>query len=77
MITNFIHQLEKELRIPRGSIAPETQLTTIPQLDSMGKVELLVLVDSEYGVHLEPQHLDRCATVDDLFRLVERPGRAS
>ena len=76
-MTTFIGRVEQELNIARGTLVPETPLAGIPQMDSLGRVTLLVMMDSEYGVYVEPQQIDGCETVADLFGLVDRKSAAA
>jgi acyl carrier protein len=76
-MTGFIGRVEAELNIPRGTLAPETPLAGIPQLDSLGRVTLLVMLDTEYGTYVEPQQIDGCETVADLYGLVDRQSAAA
>lgn len=77
MLSTFIERVENELNIARGSLAPDTPLESIRELDSLGRVTLLVMMDASYGVYVEPQQIDACANVGDLFGLVERKAKAA
>lgn len=76
-MTNFIGRVEQELNIAPGTLAAETPIAGIPQMDSLGRVTLLVMLDSEYGTYVEPQHIDACETVADLYALVDRKSAAA
>lgn len=55
---------------------PETPLTELP-LDSLDVVELLCLVDDEFGVRLEQQAFDESRTVGELADRIRSVGRGS
>lgn len=67
MIDEFVREFEACLEISQGSIAPETVLAEVDKFDSMGRLSVMAMADSKFGVILDADTLDACVTVGDLF----------
>ncbi len=70
ILESFAREVEEALQIPPGTITPDTLLSEIPKLDSMGRLVLTVMFDSRFGFVLEPEHLNNCNTFRDLYEFV-------
>ena len=70
MIQEFIRNIEHELEIRAGTLTPETKLNTMPQMDSMGTLTLMLMIDTTYGFTIEPEQMSACETVRDLYEYV-------
>jgi len=57
--------------VPISRVTPEARLTSDLDLDSLGRVELLGVIEEELGVYLDESVLDPDATVAELAALVE------
>jgi acyl carrier protein len=53
-------------------LSPDALLTDLPGWDSMGKMELLAMLDDEFNVTLEFGLLAQLATVADILALVDQ-----
>jgi acyl carrier protein len=69
MIDEFISRVEDALEVSSGTLTPETRLESIEEFDSMGRLSVMAMVDSEYGVVLTGAQLEECQTVGDLYNL--------
>jgi long-chain acyl-CoA synthetase len=56
--------------VPDERIWPEAQLSADVGLDSLGRVDLLGVIEEEMGVYIDDAALDPAATVADLERMV-------
>ena len=66
----FISRMEQDLEIPAGRIGPTSRIKEVPEMDSMGILSVMTMVDSEYGIVLKPDDIARCETVGDLWEAV-------
>ena len=67
----FLVEMEQALGAPAGRLAPETELRTLAEWDSMGQMGLLTLLDASFQVSLPPGALSRCVRVADVLALVD------
>ena len=56
--------------VPSESMIPECEFRALEKWDSLTLVELLAMLDKDYGVTVDVGQLDRCKTVSDIFNLV-------
>jgi acyl carrier protein len=70
-LSHFIATLEIELGQEPGTLSPEEELSAIADLDSIGRLSLIALCDSQFGFVLKVPDLDACRTVAELHALVE------
>lgn len=71
-MNSFISQFESVLDgVEAGSITAGTDFTKLPQWDSIALLNLLAMLDGDYGVQLNGQEVRACRDVGELFRLVE------
>lgn len=59
--------LEDMLELDSDSLAPETELASIVEYDSMAKLSLIVLMDDEFGKRLSGEHILKFKTVKDIL----------
>jgi len=76
MVEDFAHEVEKSLDKAAGSITPDTPLSGIPELDSLGRLSVMAMVDSIYHVTLAADMFDTCKTVRDLHVAVSTRKQA-
>jgi acyl carrier protein len=69
--TEFIEKLAQELSIAPGELAIDAELSSISSWDSLGKMGVLALIDSELRMVLPQGSLQKCKTVYDLVCLVK------
>jgi long-chain acyl-CoA synthetase len=62
--------IARTANVPDDRIWPEAQLSADVGLDSLGRVDLLGVIEEEIGVYIDDAALDPAATVADLERMV-------
>lgn len=66
----FIEKLGAELGLAPAKLADSAPLKSFPSWDSMGRMAVVAMVDSELGLELPAGALQKCETVGDLVTLV-------
>lgn len=51
-------------------VAPETDLLSLPEWDSLSALGVIVMFDTEYGKTITGDDLKKCVTVTDLYKLL-------
>ena len=59
--------LEDMLELESGALAPETELSSIDEYDSMAKLSLIVLMDDEFSKKLTGEQIREFNTVQDIL----------
>ena len=67
----FLQKLGQELGIPTEKLTDDAKLSSFAAWDSMGRVAVMGLLDTELGFAPPQGALQRCVTVGDLVALVE------
>ena len=68
--TQFIEKLGAELGIAPAKLTDSALLKSFPAWDSMGRMAVVAMLDTELGFDLPPGGLQKCQTVGDLVSLV-------
>ena len=63
--------LEDMLELESGALAPETELSSIDEYDSMAKLSLIVLFDEECGKKLTGEEIRTFKTVGDILAAMD------
>lgn len=63
--------LEDMLELDANTLAPETELTSIDEYDSMAKLSLIVLMDEEFSKKLTGEQIREFKTVNDILAFME------
>jgi len=63
--------LEDMLELDGGSLAPETELSSIDEYDSMAKLSLIVLFDEECGKKLTGEEIRTFKTIGDILAAMD------
>ena len=66
----FIEKLSDELGIAADRLDDSAEMASFPSWDSMGRMAVLAMIDSEFQLELPTGALQNSATVDDLVKLV-------
>ena len=53
-------------------VTPETVLVELPEWDSLAALGVIVMFDIEFGKTIIGDDLKQCATILDLYKLLER-----
>jgi acyl carrier protein len=67
---DFVRKLEAELGLKDGTLTDTTPLSSVAAWDSMGRMAVLAMIDSELDFTLAPGVLQHCRTVADLVAAV-------
>jgi len=67
----FLHELSLILGAPDNLINKDTVLTDFRGWDSMGKMAALTLIDTDLGVPVPYDLLEKCRTVGELLAFAE------
>jgi len=70
-LESFTRSLESMLEVPSGSFSPETKFRATDGWDSLMAIQLVSLLDNDFGVVIDFHALEEAETVSDLFALVE------
>lgn len=62
--------LEDMLELESGALAPETELSSIDEYDSMAKLSLIVLMDDEFSKKLTGEKIREFKTVQDILNFM-------
>ena len=61
-----------ELEVEEGDIAPEANLKETLELDSLDFVDLVVAIESSFGVKLVGEAFENIVTLQNFYDLIER-----
>ena len=67
----FITLIQEELQVPPGKLAPGMDLSAISEMDSLGKLSIISMVDERYGVVLPPDMLSAGTTLSSLYEQIQ------
>ncbi len=65
------------LEVPAEQIRGDTKASEIAQWDSMGTLSILVMLNRDYGLHVEPNETDALGSVEGILRLLRAKGMAA
>jgi len=65
----FLKQIAVILEVE--SVNTSDELSSFPQLDSMGVLSVIAMLDARYGVNLSTTDIGRLNTVGELWKLVQ------
>lgn len=63
-------------QFPQASINAQSALGSVPEWDSLGHFNLLLLVEQHYAVRFEPQELAELKSLADIQQALLRKGVA-
>ena len=69
---NFMSFFEEVLELTKGSVNSSTNLNTLPQWDSIGKLSLIVEVSQKFNKKLTNDILKSFITVEDIFNFIKQ-----
>lgn len=73
MIADKINQiLVEEFEIEEDIIAPEKKMKDTLELDSLDYVDLVVIIESNFGVKLTEADFSNIDTFQDFYQLIEQ-----
>jgi len=65
------------LEVPAGQIRDDTKASEIAEWDSMGTLSILVMLNRDYGLQVEPNETDDLGSVETIVRLLRAKGVAA
>jgi acyl carrier protein len=60
------------LNLPPAQVTRETSPQTVPDWDSVQHLNLVLAVEQEFGVSVEPEQIDKLRSVGDIVDAVEK-----
>jgi len=66
----IINLFEDALEIEKNSLSESTNLSEIPEYDSMAKLSLIILSDDEFGKKLSGEQIREFQTVGDIVKFL-------
>jgi acyl carrier protein len=66
----IINLFEDALEIEQNSLSESTNLSEIPEYDSMAKLSLIILSDDEFGKKLSGEQIREFKTVGDIVKFL-------
>ena len=67
MIAKINSVLAEEFEVEESIITPEANIKKTLMLDSLSLVDMLVLIESEFGVKIQPTELVKVQTFEALY----------
>lgn len=67
LIAKINSVLAEEFEVEESIIAPEANIKKTLMLDSLSLVDMLVLIESEFGVKIQPTELVKVQTFEALY----------
>ena len=67
----IIEMIEEMLDVEDGSLNEESNLSEIPEYDSMTKLSLIVMCDDEFGKRLTGERMVEFSTIKDILDFIE------
>lgn len=67
----FISAMIKKFEIDESAIVPDGVIRDTLDIDSLGLVDLLVLIEDIYGVRLQSNTISQIVTFGDMFNILD------
>ena len=71
-VTDIQSALSTALQVPVQEVSPELSFGDIPQWDSMGHMEIMLLLESEYGIEVNADTISSLTSVPVICAYLER-----
>ncbi|MGD0349453.1 MAG: acyl carrier protein [Verrucomicrobiota bacterium] len=70
-IDDFVRHFEGAVDdVAAGSLNPQTRFRDLSQWSSLVALNIIAMVDTEYGVELSVEELRKCQSIEELFQLL-------
>lgn len=66
----FIEKFAEVLDVDSSSLTPETEFADLDEWNSMAVVQVVVMIDEEFGQSVTPVDIRKCVTLADIFNLL-------
>lgn len=70
-IKEFIEKVAEQLEVDASTIAPPTNFRELEEWTSLAGLNVLMMIDEEYGVALPADEMRKTNTVQELYDLVQ------
>jgi len=70
-VAGFLLQLDELFELTPGTLTMSSVLEETPGWSSLTFLGLIALVDDQYQVTLKPRQVHQCATIADIYNVVE------
>jgi len=67
----FTQEFAEMLSIDAGDLSPETDLTALPEWDSVAYLSAMVLIDEKLAIQIRPDALSNARTFNDILSAVQ------
>jgi acyl carrier protein len=75
MQADIINIISAELGVPAGELTPDLHLRSLPGMDSMRVLSIILKVEKRFGIELPDDATFRLETVEQFLQLVESLAR--
>ena len=66
-----VQVIARQLRVPEDRVRDELSFGAIPEWDSLNHVDLMVALETEYGVTIDEDHMVELTTVRAIRAFIE------
>lgn len=70
-VAEFLEHLEALFELDAGTLQLSSVLEEVPGWSSLTFLGLIALIDEHYNVAVTPRQINKCATVGDLYSVVD------
>jgi len=75
-INDFVNKIAEQYNEPDTfAFSPDTHFKEIEEYSSLTALTIIAMVDDEYGIALRGDEIRGCATIEDLFKIVESKAK--
>lgn len=71
IIEKINHFLAEEFEVDEASITPEGILKDVLELDSLDYIDLVVVIENNFGFKVKPEDFTNIVTFNDFYNYVE------
>ncbi len=70
-IQNFIEKFSEQLEMDENVLDTSTKYRELDEWASLAGLNVLAMIDEEYGVALNPDEMRKTSTIQELFDLIQ------
>lgn len=71
IISKINHFLAEEFEVEESGIVPEGNLKDVLELDSLDYIDLVVVIENNFGFKVKPEDFTNIVTFNDFYNYVE------
>ncbi|WP_129019869.1 MULTISPECIES: acyl carrier protein [Edaphocola] len=72
MIAKINHFLVEDFEVEAEDIQPESKLKETLDLDSLDYIDLIVVIENNFGFKVKPEDFQTMETIEDFYNYVEK-----